>query len=116
MATSTFACRAWNNGSWLRSGAGYGIKIPKRERDAIFNPAWKNVILEFPRGNVPQKATVNIAKKSFWTDACRELICKEIGLWLISKGLAPWPKGKPPVLCVEVVRDNHFRVTHAKAV
>lgn len=36
----------WNNGSYCLSGAGYGIKISKTDRDKYFNRDWKKVLLE----------------------------------------------------------------------
>ena len=36
------------------------------------------------------------SQESFWDPTCRELIHKEIGLWLRKSGNAPWPPGHPP--------------------
>ena len=84
---------AWNNGSHHSSGAGYGLKIGIRDRDAYFDPGAESVTLRLPNG---EKIEVNTAKASFWSETCRELIHIEIGQWLIEKGHAPWPKGSPP--------------------
>lgn len=46
---------------------------------------------------------LNTDKESFWNDTCRELISKEIGIWLINNGKAPWPKGRPSRLRLEPV-------------
>ena len=54
---------------------------------------------------------VNTDKQSFWNDACRELISKEMGLWLINNGRAPWEKGHPPKLQIEPAGERTFKVT-----
>ena len=61
-------------------------------------------------GNIP----VNTDKQSFWNDICRELISKDIGLWLISNGRAPWVKGHPPKLQLEPAGKRTFKVTIMK--
>jgi hypothetical protein len=94
---------AWNN-----SGSGYGLKISIVDRDKYFNRTWQYVVLLL--GDNANPLRVNINKKSFWGETCRELISKEIGKWLIEKGYAPWPKGSPPKFIVEPVSDNQFRI------
>ena len=42
--------RGWHNGSPRSSGAGYGIRISKADRDRYFVPGWDDVELEFPDG------------------------------------------------------------------
>lgn len=86
---------AWNNGKHHETGAGYGLKISVEDRDRHFDRHRQTVRIRFPDGS---DCAVNVAKSSFWNDTCRELISKEIGLWLIASGNAPWPKGHPPVL------------------
>ena len=99
---------AWNNGSYHESGAGYGLKIQVSDRDNFFDENWKFILLELE--NHPELVSVNIDKSSFWGANCRELISKEIGLWLRSINLAPWPKGKPPKLLMNNVSENIFYV------
>jgi hypothetical protein len=36
---------AWNNGKWSCTGAGYGIRISKRDRDECFEKDWEHVII-----------------------------------------------------------------------
>lgn len=83
----------WNSGRHEKTGAGYGVKINRQDRDSFFRKEWKSVVVLLPDG---KQVEINIDKPSFWNDTCRELISKEIGSWLRSEGLAPWPKGKPP--------------------
>ena len=99
---------AWNNGMHNKSGAGYGLKIDASDRDEIFNPDWEFIVLNLE--NFPETIKVNINKPSFWGKNCRELIKKEIGIWLISNGLVPWPKGKPPKLSLDNISENKFQV------
>lgn len=100
---------AWNNGKHHQTGAGYGLKVNKQDRDQYFKRNWKSVFLQFEKDGV--YVEVNIEKKSFWNSTCRELISKEIGLWLIKNGLAPWGKGYPPKLKLEHLYDNRFKVS-----
>jgi hypothetical protein len=97
---------AWNNGQHNNSGAGYGVKLSALDRDRIFDTSWRHIFLKL-EGEL-REIEVNIAKNSFWGDTCRELIKKEIGQWMIANNLAPWPRGKPPKLELEPVKDNHF--------
>ena len=79
----------WNNGTYNPSGAGYGIKIKQTDRDKYFNRDWMNVILELEDEKI--SILVNINKSSFWSN-CRELIKKEIGIWLIRHEKGTWEK------------------------
>jgi hypothetical protein len=106
--STTLVWTAWNNGQHRLSGAGYGIKVPREDRDVWFQPSWTTVTVILPVHEGGQAVEVNIAKASFWTEACRELISIEIGKWLIARGVAPWPAGRPPRL--EVVPEG---VEHA---
>ena len=105
-----FVGTAWNNGSHQASGAGYGIKLTPRDRDMYFRKPEVFLNLEGRAGDIP----VNTDKQSFWNDTCRELISKEIGLWLIDNGKAPWEKGRPPKLQLEPAGKRTFKVTIVK--
>jgi len=97
---------AWNNGTQLKSGAGYGVKLNARDRDRFFQRDWKSIRLSLE--GTSDVIEVNIAKSSFWGTTCRELISAKIGRWLIRNGLAPWPKGNPPKLSLELIEGNQF--------
>jgi len=99
---------AWNNGEYRQSGAGYGLKISVDDRDRFFDLKWETVILELDGYHQPIE--VNVNKPSFWGPKCRELILKDIGIWLRQRGLAPWPKGKPPKLEMAHLDANRFQV------
>lgn len=102
---------AWNSGKHHSSGAGYGIKVPIVDRDRCFKPQWLTVSVELPVAGRFVKVECNTAKTSFWTETCHELISRDIGKWLRERGLAPWPRGRPPKLKVEVLGERSFRVT-----
>ena len=102
-----FVGTAWNNGSYRMSGAGYGIKLNPRDRDRYFEKPNAFLKLEGKTGDIE----VNTDKPSFWNDTCRELISKDIGLWLRSNGRAPWIKGQLPKLQLEPVGERTFKVT-----
>lgn len=48
----------------------------------------------------------------FGNNTCRELISKDIGIWLRSEGLAPWSKGKPPKFGLIPNGEKKFRVEY----
>lgn len=99
---------AWNNGQHHPSGAGYGLKVNTKDRDKYFRKDWRDVTLELAGRD--KGVVVNIAKPSFWGLACSELISKQIGLWLIENGKAPWLKGHPPKMRMEYKGNNRFKV------
>jgi len=101
---------AWNSGTHAKSGAGYGFKVPIQDRDRYFEKKWQTVVLELPASGRYTEVEVNIAKASFWTATCHELISREIGRWLRANGLAPWPIRRPPKVVVEFLGERRFRV------
>ena len=93
---------AWNNGRHHTSGAGYGLRISEEDRDRFFDRSWGHVVFDLggeAQANVP-------LSESFWR-SCSELRSAEI---LRICGLAPWPKGNPPVFALEHVAGNRFAV------
>src|SRR5262249_4834842 len=70
----------WNNG-----GTGWGLKIlgGTTVRQHYFSRQRQTVILHIDQ----QSVSVNIAKKSFWTRTCGELIKREIGDYVRKPGL-----------------------------
>ncbi len=95
----------WNNGNYNKSGAGYGILIPKRERDKYFNRKWDRVKIHIEDTSVEIKL-----RDTFWT-TCNELRSKEIGKYLLKNGLGVWEKWKPHKLTLEVVNNNEFTIS-----
>lgn len=115
MRPSILRWPAWNNGQHSRSGSGYGVKVPIEDRAAYFNRSWKTVTLVLPLEDGSREVQLNVAKASFWSDVCRELISAEIGKWLIARGLAPWPDRKPPKMEVVPEGPSRFAVKRAVA-
>jgi hypothetical protein len=105
---------AWKGGNSNRqSSGGYGLKVAIKDRDRYFSKDWKSVVLYL--GDHLTIAKANIDKLSFWNDTCHELISKDIGLWLIDNGLAPWPKGKPPPIFYGTYLRSPFSCLSNKA-
>jgi hypothetical protein len=99
-----FIATAWTNGSHHPSGAGYGIKLASMDRDRFLDRSWDIVGVDIP--GFPDRTEVTCGKASMWNGTCRELIHKNIGLWLRAAGAAPWPEGKPPKIRVRVLQDR----------
>ena len=106
----SFQATAWNNGSWSRTGGGYGLKISIEDRDRHFERDWKSVMIRLIGKRTSGIAEANVAKGSFWNQECRELIKAEIGRWFIENGLAPWPPLPPPRFRMLRVADREFEV------
>jgi hypothetical protein len=99
---------AWSNGSPSSSGAGYGLKISREDRDRFFDRSWKEIFLQLPG----QSSFAVPVSESFWR-SCTELRSASIGQWLILNNLAPWPRGEPPVLSLLRIGDYTFSVRAA---
>ena len=99
---------AWNNGKHHKTGAGYGFKLNAVDRDREIDKKWKFIVVQLPNGKLVE---ANIDKPSFWSETCREIINKEFGEWLISNGLAPWPKGSPPQFQLTLLSANQFKLS-----
>ena len=98
---------AWNNGTPNnKTGAGYGVKIKREDRDKYFQRTWSSVIIEL---NDEEVVNVKLSN-SFWKN-CTELRSAKIGKWMLDNGIAPWPKGRPPVLKLEPIDDRKFRLS-----
>ncbi|KXB08279.1 hypothetical protein AKJ58_00320 [candidate division MSBL1 archaeon SCGC-AAA385D11] len=97
--------KGWNNGSPLETGAGYGIRISRKDREAYFRREWESVIIDLEGGSTIE---VNISE-SFWRD-CIELRSARIGKWMIRKELAPWEKNNPPSLELKHIEGRKFKL------
>ena len=97
----------WNRGSPNnRTGAGYGIRIAREDRDKCFRKAWTSVTIELDNGDL---VDVRLSD-SFWS-GCTELRRAKLGKWMLDHELAPWPKGKPPRLKLEPIGNRKFRLS-----
>ena len=98
MRQKGFVAKTWNNGRWRKTGAGYGLEVSIADRDMFFDRSWKTVKLNLVGPVSSRMAEANIDKDSFWKNtcrACRELISKDIGKWLLDNRFAPWQGGRP---------------------
>ena len=111
----SFECSAWNNGKHHETGAGYGLKISISGRDRYFKKEWKSVTFKLPGVSGFTEVALNIDKPSFWNKTCHEVINKEIGVWLRSNNLAPWPSGRPPRFLAEPSGAQSFILQRADA-
>ena len=96
----------WNNGSPdNRTGAGYGIRLSKEDRDRYFQREWDSVEIELENGELVKVRLSN----SFWR-RCVELRSSKIGRWMLENGYAPWPKGSPPKFKLIPAGERKFKL------
>lgn len=100
---------AFNNGDHLKSGGGYGIRIPIEYRAVFFNSQWKKIRLTL-EGDLT--FDVNISE-SFWS-TCPELRSIEIGKWMILRGHRYWPLRNPPKFKLIKIGDASFKLESHK--
>jgi hypothetical protein len=96
---------------WPNGGKAAGIKIHGvAVRKSNFDRRWRSVrlLLEGYEGNPVE---VNIDKDSFWDSNCGELISAEIGRWITSLGLFPWPRRQPPTFRLHAIGIGVFKVS-----
>ncbi len=91
------------------TGSGYGINIPVKIRDQVFNKNWKNIELNL---DGESKIIVPISD-AFWRK-CNEVRSPEIGKWLIKNNAHTWEKGRPTKLKMVHVKGNKFKVSIKK--
>lgn len=96
---------SWNNGSPNHiTGTGLGLRIDAHYQPSIFNQGFTTIDL-YHKGNLIAKS-VNVANKS-----CRELIHKDIGLWLIQNRWDTWPANQPHRFTIIQKRNtNSFEI------
>ena len=101
---------AWASAVKKTTGAGYGLRVSRADRDEHFRPEWQEVLLEIADG---PKIVVPLAP-CFWR-GCTELRSAEIGRWLLQQDLAPWPKGSPPRFDLDPVGPARFHLRRPRA-
>jgi len=99
----------WNNGKKHSTGAGYGFKINRVERDRNFSQEWRRIAIELPTPSGTITVEVDIDKQAFWGD-CRELISEDLGRWMLDNDYAPWAKGRPPKFDVAPSGEREFHL------
>lgn len=101
----TFPVTGWSNGRRSTTGAGYGVRVRRADRDRYFDRDWSVVELVLGRDEV----VVVPVSPSFWR-TCIELRSFEVGRWLLRHGLAPWPDRRPPSLALTPVAAGRFKL------
>jgi hypothetical protein len=96
---------AWSNGSPRSTGAGYGVRVSREDRDSRFDRGWDQVVVDLGASG---RVRVSLSG-SFWA-GCTELRSADIGRWLLAQRLAPWQKGNPPFLLLTHMGGNAFRL------
>jgi len=64
----------WNNGAFNKSGAGYGVRILKEDRDKYFDKSWGSVFVQFEDYSIEIKL-----RDTFWS-TCSELRSKKMSI------------------------------------
>jgi len=105
---------AWSNGKTGTSGAGYGFRISKIDRDMNFERGWESVWVELPFQEEAKAIEIPIVRDGAFWRTCSELRSKRIGEWLIAVGYATWPPGSPPKFKVSVTGKRHFKINREK--
>lgn len=96
---------AWKSGKFNgRQAVVFGVRVGREFAERFFPKDWNVVFVEIEGDTIPVKLT-----KTFWK-TCPELRSYAIGTWMISKGLAPWPEGRPPEMRLTPMGRNVFRL------
>jgi len=95
---------SWNNGSPnYITGSGLGIKIIPEFTNTIFNN--NLTTLELYNNEILISDNINVDCK-----ACKELINKEIGLWMINNNFHQWNSGVPHRFMLTHQKNNVFNI------
>jgi hypothetical protein len=82
-----------------------GVRVGVENRQQYFNKDWTSVQIELD-GQIGSFRLTS----GFWRH-CPEIRGKEIQEWMLKRGLAPWPHGKPPQLELTPLGGSRFRLT-----
>lgn len=95
---------AWNDDNHFETGAGYGIRISKKDRH-YFNRNWTSVRIRIQeRPDFTAQIT-----ESFWRN-CHEIRDHNIGKWFISLKHRYWRKYHTPKFELIHLEDNLFEL------
>jgi hypothetical protein len=92
----------WKSG---RRGGTFGLRVGERNRDRFFNKRWRSADVDF--GGKRVDITIG---NGFW-GKCPELRDPFVKVFLVKKGLVPWPKGHPPKMELTPCGENRFRIS-----
>ncbi len=101
-----FETTIWTNGKPNTStGSGYGINIPLKIRESIFQDSWDSIELNLD-GSI-----INIPLTNAFWNKCNEVRSSDIGKWLIKNNANTWAKGKPTKVEIIQVDGNQFKAS-----
>jgi len=101
-----FTTTVWTNGKPnVKMGSGYGINIPLKIRENIFQKNWDNIELDLDGIIITIPLT-----EAFW-NKCNEIRSSEIGKWLIKNNAHSWIKGKPTQIEMAQIKNNRFKAS-----
>ena len=96
---------AWHNSKPTKTGAGYGIRVPKEHIMLVKN--WEQIKF---LGN-QEYEILNRNNRKDYTDKCPEIRSKLIGLYLIKEELTDWQPKKPPKLKLKNEGEGVFTLS-----
>ena len=88
-----------------RGGGTFGLRVGKQNAKEFFDKTWHFVDVDFEG----KRVTINITE-SFWA-SCPELRDPFVRVYLEMKGMAHWPKRRPPKMELTPCGGNRFRVS-----
>lgn len=97
--------KVWPNGRQGADKTTYGIRVGWTDRDHFFLRSNPDIILEVEGRTVPKSLP-----PSFWRK-CSEIRHPEITKYILLRGLSVWPKGRPPILRLDPLGKNAFRLS-----
>jgi hypothetical protein len=92
---------------WKGTGT-LGVRVGAKNASEYFSKHWGSVHI-----NVDGQIRTFELREAFWK-TCPELRGGIIQKWLLENSLAPWPKGKPPVLELFPLGGQLFRLSTSK--
>ncbi|EOW9174415.1 hypothetical protein [Vibrio cholerae] len=97
--------KVWTNGKPNYStGAGFGIRIARADRENNFSQSQPNIKLLIDDAVVDLQLT-----PSFWKK-CHEIRHRKIGKWIVFHDLHKALKGHPNKLVLERTRPNEYKL------
>ncbi len=105
--------RAYNNGKYTKTGAGYGFRIKKS--DVINNSKIFTSTIFVTMDSKLQRIPIHINQNSILYGESIIFTKKEIGLWLIQHMMGHWKDGDPPEFFMKHDKNNHFKIKKIKS-
>jgi hypothetical protein len=90
--------------AWSSGGGTYGIRVGKRNRDAVFNASWESIEVEIDGALHTFTLT-----PGFWR-CCPEFRSPVIREWLRRHNKLTWENRHPPQFNLEIIGKRRFRL------